>query len=200
MQPNGDYISVLNNIRSQIQTLNAQLDTYKEKPVSSLLTNGVAHEDKALLELCHKKTASMQFVASVNEFAFHWETMTRDQHIKYLHDYVEAEYSTTDDKVKTRIKTFLEQEVVNKKSGYRHVLWNGYFIEKLPELLIQVHTKDEEGVDDENDKSSTTKVSIKFKPQQATDEATQKTTKKNTNLSFGVMRAKLQREKKDFFV
>ena len=200
MQPNGDYISVLNTIRCQVQTLNAQLDTYKEKPGSSLLTNGVAHEDKALIELCHKKTASMQFVASVNEFAFHWETMTRDQHIKYLHDYVETEYSTTDDNVKTRIKAFLEQEVVNKKSGYRHVLWNGYFIEKLPELLIQVHTKDEEEVDGENDKSGTT-VSIKFKPQQATDEATQKATKKkNTNLSFGVMRAKLQREKKDFFV
>jgi hypothetical protein len=191
MQPNGDYISVLNNIRSQIQTLNAQLDTYKEHPVSSLLTIGVAHDDKALIELCHKKTATMQFVASVNEFAFHWETMTRDQHIKYLHDYVETEYSSTTDTVKTRIKAFLEQEVVNKKSGYRHVQWNGYFIEKLPEL--QIH------VDSETDKSGTT-VSIKFKPPHATDESTQKATKKNTHLSFGVMRAKLQREKKDFFV
>lgn len=180
-----------------MQTLNAQLDTYKEKTVSSLLTNGVSQEDKALIELCHKKTASMQFVASVSEFSFHWETMTRDQHLKYLQDYVETEYGLSDDNVKTHILSFLEKEVVNKKSGYQHVQWNGYFIEKLPELHIHVCKVDKKYIDDDDDKSSTT-VSIKFKPLQVSDESAQKA--KNVNLSFGVMRAKLQREKKDFFV
>jgi hypothetical protein len=146
----------------------------------------------------------MQFVASVNEFSFHWETMTRDQHIKYLNDYVETEYSSTNDTVKAHIKAFLENEVVNKKSGYQHVRWNGYFIEKLPELQIQMHTKDKAGVDSKsnNDDKSGAVVSIQFRPRQATDEATQKAKKKkkNTNLSFGVMRAKLQRDKKIFFV
>lgn len=185
MQRSGDYIAVLNTIRGRIQTLNTQLDTYKEKPTESFLTAGVAHTDKAMIEQCQKKTATMQFVASVNEFSFHWETMTRDQHIKYINDYVEAEYSNMEVDAVEAIKVFLVAEVIQKKCGYKHVSWNGYFIEHLPELSVQC--------DDD-----TGACVVKFKPVVASAEKAVRNARP-TDFSFGVMRAKLQREKKDFF-
>ena len=185
MQRSGDYIAVLNTIRGRIQTLNTQLDTYKEKPTESFLTAGVAHTDKAMIEQCQKKTSSMQFVASVNEFSFHWETMTRDQHIKYVHDYVEAEYSNMQVNALEAIKVFLVAELIQKKCGYKHVSWNGYFIERLPELIVQY--------DDD-----TGACAVKFKPTVASVGKADKNAR-STDFSFGVMRAKLQREKKDFF-
>ena len=186
MQRSGDYITVLNTIRGRIQTLNTQLNTYKEKPTESFLTAGVAHADKAMIEQCQKKTSTMQFVASVNEFSFHWETMTRDQHIKYVNDYVEAEYSNLESNVVEAIKAFLVAEVIQKKCGYKHVLWNGYFIERLPELSVQ------------RDNDTETCV-VKFKPVVVSAEKAVRSARP-TDVSFGVMRAKLQREKKDFFV
>lgn len=190
MQHSGDYIPVLNALRSRIQTFNAQLDTYKEKPVDSLLTTGVSHADKTRIQHCQQKTSSMDFVASVNEFSFHWEMMTRDQHIKYLADYVETEYGAMEDKRRESIKAFLVQEVVNKKSGYKHVTWNGYFIERLPELHI---------LENANDNANDNECTIKFKAAQTSDTTKQTTKKTNANASFGVMRAQIEREKKDFF-
>lgn len=196
MEYNGNYIHTLHTIRERIQTLNTKLSTYKAPVETSLLTSGVDSNDKALIEKCQKKTESMQFVASVNEFSFHWETMTSDQHKKYIEDYVETEYSAQSNQVQKEIIAFIVNEIVNKKSGFKHVRWNGYFIEHIPEVDIQhnsIKTNDEEEHD------TKTNISVSFKKHIDVSQENKKTNTKLKHTSFNVMRSKLQREKKSFY-
>lgn len=196
MEHNGNYIHTLNTIRERIQTLNTELSTYKAPKETSLLTSGVDSSDKALIANCHKKTESMQFFASVNEFSFHWETMTSDQHKKYIEDYVDTEYSAYSNQVQKEIIAFIVNEIVNKKCGFKHVRWNGYFIEHIPAVDIQynsIKTNDE----DVNDTKEN--ITVSFKKNIDVSQEHKKTNTKPKHTSFNVMRSKLQREKKLFY-
>lgn len=212
MRHNGDYIPTLNSIRSKIQMFNSQLDTYKEVKSESLLTTGIALHERALVEQCQQKTSVMQFVASEDAFSLYWETMTCDKHIRYLHEYVDSEYSMKSEAVRNQIKAFLVSEIVHKKNGFKRVQWNGYFIEKLPELQIvfdkdkKEHTSKQTSQLSENNSDTGAekpnndgdKIIIQFKKTSNTN-VQEKKQHANKDVSFKVMRAKLQREKDSFF-
>ena len=154
-------MNVFNDIRSKIHMMNTKLTTYKAPVEESTLTQGVQHTDKTMLKHCQEKNASLQFVASLNAFSFHWETMTIPQQKKYLNDYIESEYAECTCDKKSAIQDFLEKEIIEKKNGNRRVKWNGYFIENLPELTIQEQTGDKHNKED-----ITSSFVVKFKPTQ----------------------------------
>lgn len=191
-------------IRSKIQTFNTQLDTYKEVVNESMLTTGIAIQDRALAEQCQEKTSCLQFVASVEAFSFYWETMTRDKHIRYIYEYVDTEYSIKTEDVRQHIKQFLVNEIVTKKNGFKLVQWNGYFIERLPELSItHVDTKTKSTTKKESIEAvaeNESDVIVKFKVVVANTPDEKDNCRKHKDAPFNVMRAKLQREKQSFFV
>ena len=139
----GSYMNTLNSIREEIQLRNSTLSTYT-KPVAreSILTSGVSHTDKALLNYSQEKQSVIEYVSSSQAFAFHWETMTVDLQKRFLRDYVESEYPQYDTIVHEHIYLFLEKQLIRTKKGNYLVKWNGYFIEKLPELNITVQEKE----------------------------------------------------------
>jgi hypothetical protein len=195
MNQNNTYMSTFNDIRSTIHMRNTQLPTYTEVETvePNELTDGVHHSDKSMLKHSHEKNASIQFVASINTFSFHWETMTIQQKQKYLLDYIESEYPDYTPNQKTAVQSFLEKEIIGKKNGNRRVKWNGYFIETLPELILKettTHTEDD----------TDTVISIKFKPSSGEEAEHMQREKQEKNISFAVIRAKLQREKEQFYV
>ena len=194
MEHSGNYIHILHTIRERIQTLNTELSTYKAPVQTSLLTSGVDTSNKALIAKCQKTTESLQFVASSNEFSFHWETMTSDQHKKYIEDYVETEYGTHSEEIRKEILDFLIREIVNKKHGFKHVRWNGYFIEHVPVVDIQYST-----LKPHDDKGNKEEVVVSFKKCIATNEENKLVNTKKKHTSFNVMRSRLQREKKSFY-
>lgn len=179
-----------NDIRSKIHMMNTQLKTYKAPEEETTLTQGVHHTDKGMIKRSQEKNASLQFVASLNTFSFHWEMMTVQQQKKYLNDYIESEYIEHTDKQKTAMQAFLEKEIIERKTGNRHVKWNGYFIEHLPELQIGIKKTQEDS----------SCCVVKFKPIQHNDTHDPQKVKKEKNMSFSVIRAKLQREKELFYV
>jgi hypothetical protein len=195
-------MNVLNDIRSKIQMMNAQLPTYKAEEYEPVHIQGVQHTDKSLLKHSHEKNVSLEFVASLHSFSHHWETMTKAQQRKHLKDYIESEYSDLNEKQTLVVYDFLEREILDRKHGNKRVKWNGYFIEHLPKLVIH-SKKTDKGVSQMDTQelfaSDTTHYTVKFKPQQKEVTVYSKD-KKTKQTSFSVIRAKLQREKEMFYV
>ena len=197
MQHNDAYMNVFNDIRSKIHMLNTQLSTYKEPETQTFDTKGVHHTDMTMLKHSQNKNNSLEFIASLNTFSFHWETMTIQQQKKYINDYVESEYSSCSNEQKDAIQLFLEKEIINKKHGHKMVKWNGYFIEHLPEIQIQQQKTSMKDCEQQTEHATTT-FSIKFKPKENNEHDAQRN-KKDKHASFSVIRAKLQREKEMFY-
>ena len=121
--------------------------------------------------------------------------MTSDQHKKYIEDYVETEYSTQPADARKEAVSFLINEIVHKKSGFKLVRWNGYFIEHIPCVDIQhISKKTEENHESDNH------VVVTFKKQVKISAPDIKSSTKKKHVSFSTMRAKLQREKNSFFI
>ena len=199
------YLPKLHNIREKIQLKNSNLNTYKEKKEPSVLTQGINRKDMNLLNKCQAKTSSLSFVASADAFQFCWDAMTREQHAKHLLDYVETEYSEHPKNIQEKIYTFLQKHILTRK-GMHMVQWNGYFIEHLPPLDIQVETitnKCKNNAEDkmvQEQKDNLSQIKIQFTPKESLQKEEEKKQKMSKHETFQVLRAKLQRDKKSFFV
>jgi len=89
----------------------------------ALLTRGQATLDN-----------SFSFRASTQTFGQHWETMNRKQRCIHLEDYLRSKYA--DSPYLDNIRVFLTGEILDKPRGDKHVVWNGYFIERITELNV----------------------------------------------------------------
>ena len=187
------YLDTLQQIRERIQTLNATLPCNQEVPifvnphaarVDPMMPKGTNRHERELYERSVQQTQNVSYVASLNEFSLHWETMTYTQRRKHLDEYVDSQYSDYDDTQLEQVRSFLYQRVLDDmRHGHEHVKWNGYFVEHIPAVEIT-----DGGV-------------VKFSTNNAKKPRTKSTTN-GTGLgtgSFHALRNRLRREKQGFY-
>lgn len=158
---NISYLDTIGHIRERLQTLNAAMcavtnnsttapstpgqmntDTDQPPPVNSPSSHDtsmydprMSRADKALLSRGQSTLENaFAFRASTHLFGQHWQTMTLQQQQTHLEEYIQSKYS--DSERLDDITTFLFNEILHKPRGDKHVVWNGYFIEKVTALNV----------------------------------------------------------------
>lgn len=214
------YLDTLQAMRGRIHGLNTKLPAFRAKSV--VVADGtadVAHQDRALFRKSQQTEST--FTASINEFSLHWETMTTDQRRHHLDEYVQSQYGTRADLTPSQVeavRTFLHQEILASKRGPARVTWNGYFVERLPEVEWTGTSESEAGdgdgdgngdgaVDPEADaeeeeetkESEPTPFVVRFKACVTTGAGRTKR-KVVPDASFQTLRAQVQREKRSLYV
>ena len=140
------YLDTLQQIRERIQTLNATLPCNQAAPtfvnphathVDPMMPKGTNRHERELYERSVQQTQNVSYVASLNEFSLHWETMTYAQRRKHLDEYVDSQYADHDDTQLEQVRTFLYRQVLDDaRHGHARVKWNGYFVDHVPAVEI----------------------------------------------------------------
>lgn len=204
------YLDTLQAMRGRIHGLNATLPAFRAKSI--VVADGtadVAHQDRALFRKSQQTDST--FTASINEFSLHWETMTTDQRRHHLDEYVQSQYGTRADLTPSQVeavRAFLHHEILASKRGPARVTWNGYFVERLPEVEWTGTSESEAGdghgtahaeEEEETKESEPTPFVVRFKACVTTDVGRTKR-KVAPDASFQTLRAQVQREKGSLYV